>query len=80
MHSANQARLVGMVADGRQLDIELVGLENNGRAPDRDLSDTAGPKAAAYDDALGVPPSLQGEKPLDDGGKLLRELGDRLCV
>ena len=77
MRGADQAGLVGVVADRHEIDGHLVGLQDHGRAPDRKLADAAGAEAASDHDPLGVAPGLELEEAADDERKLLREVLDR---
>ena len=77
MRGADQAGFVGIVADRLQVDCDLVGLEDDAGAADRQLADTAGAEAAADHDALGVAPGLRLEEAADDERQLLREILDR---
>ena len=77
MDRTDQACLVRMMADGHEIDIDLVGFEDHGRATDGKLADAAIPQSAADDDPLGVAPRLLAQEAPHHGGKLLRELLDR---
>ena len=61
MDRADQAGLVGMVADRPQLDVVAVlALEQHGGAADRELADAAGAQAAADRDPLACRASPSG--------------------
>ena len=53
MRGAEQTGLVRIVADRNEVDLDLVGFQNDGGATDREFADAAGAKAAAHDDAFG---------------------------
>ena len=74
---ADQAGLVGMVADRRELDVDAGRLEQHRGAADRELADAALAQAAADHDALGVVPALQAQEAADHGRELLGEFLDR---
>ena len=77
MQAADQAGFVGMKADRHQVDLELLGLEDDVGARDRKLADPALPKAAADHDALGVGPGLGLEEAPRHIGQFLGEFLDR---
>ena len=58
MQRADQAGVIGMKADRHQIDLEVLGLEDDVGARDREFADPALPKAAADHDALGIGPGL----------------------
>ena len=77
MQRADQRGFVGMEADRHHLDLEVLGLEDDLGARDRELAEPAVAKAAADHDALGLRPGLGLEETARDIGELLRELLDR---
>ena len=77
MQAADQAGLVGVKADRHQIDLEILGLENDVGARDREFADPALPKAAADHDAFGVGPGLGLEKAPRHIGEFLGEFLDR---
>src|SRR4029453_16541619 len=77
MQTADQARVVGVKADRHHIDLEVLGLENDGGARNRKLADPALTKAATDHDAFGIGPGLALEKSLRHIGQLLREFLDR---
>ena len=77
MQRADQAGVIGMKADRHQIDVEILGLEDDVGARDGELADPALPKAAADHDALGIGPRLGLEEPAGHIGQFLRELLDR---
>ena len=77
MQAADQASLVGMRADRHQVDLKILGLENDVGARDREFTDPALPKATADHDAFGVGPGLGLEEPTRHVSKLLGECLDR---
>ncbi len=74
---ADEAGLVGMVADRRELDVDAGRLQQHRGAADRELADAALAQAAADHDALGVAPALQAQEAADHGRELLGEILDR---
>ena len=76
MNCADQARVIRIVADQRQVEIGVVGFQQHGGAADRQFADTPAAKAAADHQAFGVAPGLQLEEAPDHGVKLLREILD----
>ena len=54
MCGPEQSGFVRIVADRNEVDLDLVGLQDDGGATDRDFADPAGAKAAADHDALGA--------------------------
>ena len=77
MQAADQAGFVGVKADRHQVDLEVLGLEQDVGARDREFADPALPEAAADHDAFGVGPGLGLEKPPRHIGQFLREFLDR---
>ena len=77
MQRADQPRVIGMEADRHQIDVEVLGLEDDVGARDGDLADPALPKTAADHDALGVRPCLGLQEPAGHIGQFLREFLDR---
>src|SRR5262247_3755876 len=77
MCGADQAGLVRVEADGLQVNVDVVGLENDAGARNRPLADAAGAKAAAHLDALGAGPRLELEEAADDQGQILGKILDR---
>src|SRR5207245_9844025 len=77
MQAADQAGIIGAKAYWQQIDLEVLGLENDIGARNRKLADPALAKAAADHDAFGVSPGLGLEKSLGHMGELLREFLDR---
>ena len=75
--AADEAGVVGCVANRAQLDSVPSGFQGDAGAADRELADAALTQAAAHDDALDVLPFLQAQEAADHGGELLRELFDR---
>ena len=73
----DQACFVGMVADRRDLDVDLCGLQQQRHAADDEFADPAVAQTAANHDPLGVPPCLGLEIAPDHGLELLRKLLDR---
>ena len=63
MQRADQAGVIGMKADRHQIDVEILGLEDDVGAGDGEFADPALPKAAADHDALGIGPRLGLEEP-----------------
>ena len=66
-----------MIPDWLKLDVMARGLQQPGRAADRQFADAACTQPTAYDDTLRVPPLLDAEDPARDDGKLLGELLNR---
>src|SRR6267142_1226764 len=62
MQATDQAGFVGMKADRDQVDLEVLGLENDVGARDREFADPALPETAADHDAFGIGPGLGLEK------------------
>ena len=77
MQRADQAGVIGMKADRHQIDVEILGLEDDVGAGDREFADPALPEATADHDALGIGPRLGLEKPPRHIGQLLGEFLDR---
>src|SRR5262249_55464019 len=77
MRGTDEARFVGIAADRHEVDGHLVGLEDDSGATDGELAVAAVAKAAAYDDAFGIAPSLELEETANDERELLREVLDR---
>ena len=77
MRCADQAGLVGVIADELDLELETFGLQQHLGASERELAHAAFTKAAAHDDALGATPTRILEKALDDAGERLRKFLDR---
>ncbi len=67
---ADQPCLVRIIADGLEIDCDLVSLEDHRRASDRKLADSAGAEAAADHDSFGVAPDLELEEAADNDGEL----------
>src|SRR6266478_2317096 len=77
MQATDQAGFVGMKANRDQVDLEILGLENDVGTRDREFADPALPKTAADHDTFGIGPSLGLEKALRHIGQFLREFLDR---
>src|ERR1700738_427081 len=77
MQAADQAGIIGMIADRDQVDAPAFGLEDNVGARDRQFADPALAKAAADHDALGIGPGLGLEKAPGDISEFLSEFLDR---
>ena len=67
----------GSLRIGTRSIVDVVGLEDDRGAADRQLADAARAKAAADHDALGVAPGLELEEAADDQRELLGEILDR---
>ena len=65
-----------MTVDRQNLDLEVVGLEDNFGARDGEFAKLAVAKAPAHDDALGLIPGLGLEEAARYVGELLREVLD----
>ena len=76
VNAADEAGVVGCVANRTQLDSVTPGFQGNAGATDCELADAALTQAAAHDDALDVLPFLQAQEAADHGGEFLRELFD----
>ncbi len=77
MSGADEAGLIGVIADQLNLELVVFGLEQHLGASNRKLADAARTKAAADDDGLGVAPARYFEEALDHRGESLGELLDR---
>src|SRR5262245_8845955 len=66
-----------MRADGTEVDRLALGLQQDGRPPDDQLTDPAGAEPAADHDALGVLPALRLHEAADHARQLLGEVLDR---
>src|SRR5580698_7924508 len=76
MGAADQAGFIGIVVNGHEIDLDLIGLENSRGAANHEFADPAGAKAAADCKPLDIPPSLQFEKAANDQRQVLRKLLD----
>src|ERR1700686_5351438 len=77
MQAADQAGVIRIEADRHHLDFEVLSLENDIGARDRELADPALAKAAADHDAFGIGPALGLEKAPRHIRQFLREFLDR---
>ena len=77
VNGTDQSRLVRVIADPHDLDVDLLGGEDRGGARDRELADATEAEAAADRDALGVLPALELRESPDHERELLREILDR---
>src|SRR6185503_9632009 len=64
------------MADGQQLDLEVLGLEDDLGARDSEFAETAVAEPAADHDTFGLFPALALEEAARDIGELLREILD----
>src|SRR5262245_10899799 len=69
--------MVGIAANEFQVDGNVIGLEQQTGAADRQLADPAGAKATADDQAFRVAPILEAQEAADHLGELLGEVFDR---
>ncbi len=65
MYAADEAGVVGFVADRFDTHFEAAGFEYDGRPADRELADAALPQSAAHGDPLDILPILQAQEAAD---------------
>jgi hypothetical protein len=77
MQRSDQASIIRMITDRQDLDLEVLGLQEDFCAGDGKFAEPAVTEAAADDDPLRLLPGLRLEKTTRYVGELLRELFDR---
>ena len=71
-----KTRLVRLVANRLQLDLDAIGFEDDGGAADRQFADAAAAKAAADREPFGIAPRLEFVKAPDHQRKVLGKIFD----
>ena len=77
VRTADQAGIVGMIADRDEVNLPAFGVENDRCARDREFADAALAEAAADHDGLGVLPGLGLQKAFGDVAEFLGKILDR---
>ena len=76
LHRANQARLIGIVANNADFGFDVIELQQHGSPADRQFADPAADKTSADHDPRSVLPALELEKLPQHHGQLLRKQFD----
>ena len=76
MRGAEQAGFIRIAAYQLEIDVDLVGLQQQARPAHGQFADAAAAEATANDEAFGVAPALEAQEASNDERELLRKLLD----